>query len=46
MKDFLFYFNVLLKDNNELSQQAIDRGFAEYVVDSDGKTTWQWKEKQ
>jgi len=27
-----------------LCKQAIERGYAEYVVDSDGKTTWQWKE--
>ncbi len=25
-------------------KQAIERGHAEYVVGSDGKTTWQWKE--
>ena len=29
-----------------LRKQAIERGHAEYVVGSDGKTTWQWKEKQ
>lgn len=27
-----------------LRKQAIERGHAEHVVDSDGKTTWQWKE--
>lgn len=29
-----------------LRKQAIERGHAEHVIDSDGKTTWQWKEKQ
>lgn len=29
-----------------LRKQAVERGHAEYVVDSDGKTTWQWKDKQ
>jgi hypothetical protein len=29
-----------------LRKQAIEHGYAEYVIDSDGKTTWQWKEKQ
>jgi hypothetical protein len=29
----------------DLRKQAIERGHAEYAVDSDGKTTWQWKEK-
>ena len=29
-----------------LRKQAVERGYAEYVVDSDGETTWQWKEKQ
>jgi hypothetical protein len=29
-----------------LRKQAIERGHAEYVVDSSGKTTWQWKDKQ
>jgi hypothetical protein len=29
-----------------LRKQAVERGHAEYAVDSDGKTTWQWKDKQ
>ena len=32
--------------DDNIRKQAIERGHAEYVVDSDGKTTWQWKEKQ
>ena len=31
---------------NNLRKQAIERGHAEYVVDSGGEKTWQWKEKQ
>jgi hypothetical protein len=31
---------------NDLRKQAVEHGYAEYVVDSDGETTWQWKEKQ
>ncbi len=27
-----------------LRKQAIERGHAEYVVDSNGKITWQWKD--
>jgi hypothetical protein len=27
-------------------KQAIERGYAEYALDSNGKTTWQWKDKQ
>ena len=30
----------------DLKHEAIERGHAEYVVGSDGKTTWKWKEKQ
>jgi hypothetical protein len=30
---------------NDLRKQAVERGHAEYVVDSDGETTWQWKGK-
>lgn len=29
---------------NELKQQAVERGCAEWVVKSNGETTWQWKE--
>ena len=31
-------------DAREIKKQAIERGHAEYVVDSEGKTTWQWKD--
>ena len=36
---------VIVKQKEGIRKQAIERGHAEYVVDSDGKTTWQWKEK-
>ena len=29
-----------------IKKQAIERGHAEYVMDSDGKITWQWKEEE
>ena len=31
---------------DKLKEDAVERGYAEYVVDSDGKKTWQWKEKE
>jgi hypothetical protein len=30
-------------EKTNIQKQAIERGHAEYVVDSDGKITWQWK---
>jgi hypothetical protein len=35
----------LTKQREDIKKQAVKHGFAEYVVDSDGETTWQWKEK-
>lgn len=35
---------ILKETQPDIKKQAIERGHAEYVVDSDGKTTWQWKE--
>lgn len=29
---------------NELKQQAVKRGFAEWVVNEKGDTTWKWRE--
>ena len=29
---------------NKLKEDAVKRGFAEWVVGSDGNTKWQWKE--
>lgn len=28
----------------DIKKQAIERGHAEYIVDTGGKTTWRWKE--
>ena len=35
---------VIVRQKENIRKQAIERGHAEYVVDSDGETTWQWKE--
>jgi hypothetical protein len=29
---------------DELKVEAVKRGFAEWVVDAEGGTTWRWKE--
>ena len=34
----------LAEQRDDLKQQAVERGCAEWVVKSDGSTTWQWKE--
>ena len=28
----------------DIKKQAIERGYAEYIVDSDGISTWRWKD--
>lgn len=30
---------------DELKAEAVKRGFAEWVVDEKGNTTWKWKEE-
>ena len=40
------YLKFVGADSGNIQKQAIERGYAEYVVGSDGETTWQWKEKQ
>jgi len=37
---------VIVRQKENIRKQAIERGHAEYVVDSDGETTWQWKEEK
>ena len=37
--------SLVASQRDELKQQAIERGCAEWVVKSDGSTTWQWKEE-
>lgn len=29
---------------DDLKREAVERGFAEWVSDSSGNTTWQWRE--
>ena len=36
--------SLVASERDELKQQAVERGCAEWVVKSDGSTTWQWKE--
>lgn len=33
-------------ERSKLRKQAIERGYAEYIVDSNGKINWKWKDKQ
>ena len=35
---------MVAEQRDELKQQAVERGFAEWVVKPNGSTTWQWKE--
>ena len=35
---------MVAEQRDELKKQAVERGFAEWVSDSTGTTTWQWKE--
>lgn len=37
--------SLVASERDELKQQAVERGCAEWVVKSDGSTTWQWKEE-
>ena len=30
----------------KLKKEAVERGVAEWIVDSGGSTTWQWKEEK
>ena len=41
----LFAAFMVAEQRDDLKQQAIERGCAEWVVKSDGSTTWQWKEE-
>jgi len=29
---------------NKIKEQAVERGYADWVVKSNGSTTWQWEE--
>ncbi len=41
---FMLVFQ-LAEQRDDLKQQAVEHGCAEWVVNSDGATTWQWKEE-
>lgn len=38
------FFIASSRQTGALKQEAVERGFAEWVVDSKGSATWQWKE--
>ena len=40
----LFFFFLVANQRDDLKQQAVERGCAEWVVNPSGSTTWQWKE--
>jgi hypothetical protein len=42
---FMLVFQ-LAEQRDDLKQKAVERGCAEFVVKSDGSTTWQWKEEK
>jgi hypothetical protein len=37
--------SLVASERDELKQQAVERGCAEWVVKSNGSTTWQWKKE-
>ena len=37
--------SLVATERDELKQQAVERGCAEWVVKSNGSTTWQWKKE-
>ena len=38
---WLFIFSM---EKQKLREEAVERGFAEYIVNKSGETTWKWKE--
>ena len=40
----LFFFFLVAEQRDDLKKQAVERGYAEWVVNPSGSTTWQWKE--
>lgn len=41
----LFLFFLVAEQRDDLMNQAVERGYAEWVVNPNGRTTsWQWKE--
>ena len=37
---------VTANQRDTLKKQAVEKGYAEWVVTPEGNATWQWKEKQ
>jgi hypothetical protein len=37
---------ITVSDRNNLKKQAVEKGYAEWVVESSGKTTWKWKDNK
>jgi hypothetical protein len=35
---------LVAQQRDELKSEAVKRGVAEWIVDTEGKTTWKWKE--
>lgn len=35
-----------VNQRDKMKQEAVERGYAEWVVDSKGETKWRWKEVQ
>lgn len=33
-----------ITQKKEFKREAVERGYAEWIVDSNGNTTWKWKE--
>lgn len=33
----------IMRDNLNFKRESVERGYAEWKVDADGKTEWQWK---
>lgn len=40
----LFFFFLVAEQRDDLKRQAVERGYAEWVVNPSGSTSWRWKE--
>ena len=41
---FLISIFISSMEKQKLREEAVERGFAEYIVNKSGETTWKWKE--
>jgi hypothetical protein len=41
---FLISLFISSMEKQKLREEAVERGFAEYIVNKSGETTWKWKE--